>query len=29
VDLDTTTHISIKFGGQAGLRVTVANGERV
>jgi hypothetical protein len=29
VDLDTVACIDIKFGGMAGLRVTVANNERV
>jgi hypothetical protein len=29
VDLDTVKHIGLKFDGQVGLRVTIANGERV
>jgi hypothetical protein len=29
VDLDTAERIGLKFGGRAGLRVTVANSERV
>jgi hypothetical protein len=29
MDLDTAECIGLKFGGQAGLRVTMANGERV
>jgi hypothetical protein len=29
VDLDTAERISLKFGGRAGLRVTMANDERV
>jgi hypothetical protein len=29
VDLDTAERISLKFGGRAGLRVTVANNKRV
>jgi hypothetical protein len=29
MDLDTVERIGLNFGGQAGLRVTVANGERI